>query len=66
MPPNGGILDGVDMNQLQIVIEDGRNEINLFGIQLEAPMLNNVGKSLYHKPFGMIIDAALQDARSDV
>lgn len=65
MPPRGGILDGVDMNQLQIVIEDGQNEINLFGIQLEAPMSNDAGKSLYHKPFGMIIDAALQDARSE-
>ncbi len=53
------------MNQLQIVIEDGQNEINLFGIQLEAPMSNDAGKSLYHKPFGMIIDAALQDARSE-
>jgi len=49
------------MNQLQI--EDGQNEINLFGIQLEEPMSNTVGKSLYHKPFGMIIDAAKQDAR---
>ncbi len=48
----------------KLVIEDGRNEVNLFGVQLEAPMSNNIGKSLYHKPFGMIIDAAKQDARS--
>lgn len=52
------------MNQLQIVVESGRNEANLFGIQLEEPMSNDVGKSLYHKPFGLIIDAAMQDARS--
>ena len=51
------------MNQLQIAIEDGRNETNELGIQLEAPMSNNVGKSLYHKPYGFVIDAAKQDAR---
>ena len=51
------------MNQLQMVTGDGQNEVNLFGVQLEEPMSNQVGKSLYHKPYGMVIDAAKQDAR---
>jgi hypothetical protein len=50
------------MNQLQIVIEDGGNEINLFGIQLEKPMSNDVGEPLYHKIFGSTFDAAKQFA----
>ena len=49
------------MNELNIAIEVAQNEVNLFGIQLEEPMSNHVGKSLYHKPFGMIIDAAKKD-----
>nr|WP_172624013.1 hypothetical protein [Rhodanobacter glycinis] len=51
------------MNQLQITIDDEGNEVNLFGIQLDAPMSADVGKSLYHKPFGMTLDAARQMAR---
>ncbi|MCP1373624.1 MULTISPECIES: hypothetical protein [Dyella] len=51
------------MNQLQIVTEGASDEANTFGIQLEQPMSSNVGKSLYHKPYGMVIDAAKQDAR---
>lgn len=54
----------LNMNQLQIVIEDNGNEVNLFGIQFEGPMSNDVGKSLYHKPFGMVLDAAKQLTRS--
>lgn len=61
LPQDGGTLDGADMNELNIAIEVAQNEVNLFGIQLEEPMSNHVGKSLYHKPFGMIIDAAKQD-----
>jgi len=48
------------MNQLQVVIDENGNDVNLFGIQLEAPMSNDVGKSLYHKPFGLVIDAVKQ------
>jgi hypothetical protein len=48
------------MNQLQIAIDDNRNEINPFGIQLEAPMPNHAGKSLHHKVWGMILDAVKQ------
>jgi len=52
------------MNQLLIVIEDHRSEVNLFGIQLEAPMPSDVGKSLHHKIWGMVLDAAKQMAYS--
>jgi hypothetical protein len=51
------------MKQLQIAIQD--NEVNLFGIQLEEPMSNEIGKALYHKPYGSVLDAAKQLARSD-
>ncbi len=51
------------MKQLQIATECASNEVNQFGIQLEAPMSNDVGKSLYHKPYGFVVDAAKQDAR---
>jgi hypothetical protein len=57
MPLDGGIWDGVDMNQLDDVSEGGRNEVNLFGIQLEDPMPNDVGKSLHLKPIGLHTDA---------
>lgn len=53
------------MNKSQIEIEDGLNEANLFGIQLEEPMSSDAGKSLYHKPYGFVLDAAMQMARSD-
>lgn len=51
------------MNQLQIVMESASDEANIFGVQIEQPLSINVGKSLYHKPYGMVIDAAKQDAR---
>lgn len=50
------------MNELQIEIENGSNDANLFGIQLEEPMSSNVSKSLYHKPYGFTLDAAMQMA----
>jgi hypothetical protein len=64
-PPDGGTPDGADMNQFNITIDGGQNEFNQFGIQLEEPMSNNVGKSLCSKPFGLIIDAAKQDTRTE-
>ena len=53
------------MNQFNITIDGGQNEFNQFGIHLEEPMSNNVGKSLCSKPFGLIIDAAKQDTRTE-
>jgi hypothetical protein len=50
------------MNELKIAVEGVQNEVNPFGIQLEEPMSNNVGKGLYHKPYGLVIDAVKQDS----
>lgn len=50
------------MNDLMIAIESAQNEVNLFGIQLEEPMSNHVGKGLYHKPYGLVVDAVKQDS----